>query len=429
MSWKNEWKPLSVIVAGFIIIFFLPVDSVRFDNAVIESLRLVKWYTREHVILCLTPAFFIAGALSVFLSQNSVLQYLGSKANKIIAYGVASVSGSVLAVCSCTILPLFAGIYRMGAGLGPAAAFLYAGPSINVLAIILTARILGFELGVARVVGAVFFSIFIGLVMEIIFSSEEQVRLEARISKDKPKRTLVHNSLFFGLMIAILVFANWGKPQDGAGVWYYIYTVKWYITALVSFVLSILLIQWLGLRWWKVGLVVLATVGTSMLFPGTPLLPFIVAVIGLSILLSATSGEPQDWINSTWDLTKQIIPLLFAGILVSGVLLGRPGEEGLIPSSWVVNTVGGNSFYANLFASIAGAFMYFATLTEVPILQGLIGNGMGKGPALALLLAGPALSLPNMLVIGSVMGTKKTAVYISLVIIMATASGLIFGAM
>ncbi|MHC4843736.1 MAG: permease [Planctomycetota bacterium] len=383
----KEWKKAAIIIAVFLGCFYLPIGNMRFDNAITESLHLVKSYAREHVLLCLVPAFFIAGAISVFVSKASVVKYLGAKANKVLAYGVASVSGTILAVCSCTVLPLFAGIYKMGAGLGPATTFLYSGPAINVLAIILTARVLGLELGIARAVGAILFSIVIGFLMHLIYRKEEIERTNGQIQMPEveSERALWQNAIYFASMVGILVFANWAKPTQQTGLWHVIYSAKWFITGLFVILLAITCILWFK------------------------------------------KSEFNPWLNSTWSFAKQILPLLFFGVLVAGFLLGRPGHEGVIPSAWVSKAVGGNSIRANLFASVAGALMYFATLTEVPILQVLIGNGMGKGPALALLLAGPALSLPNMLVIRSVLGTKKTLVFISLVVVMATISGIIFG--
>ena len=429
MIWKNEWKPLAWIAAAFLAFFYLPIGSQRFQNAVYEALYLTKWYAREHVLLCLIPAFFIAGAIAVFISQASVMKYLGARAKKIISYGVASVSGTILAVCSCTVLPLFAGIYRMGAGLGPATAFLYSGPAINILAIILTARILGLELGIARAVGAIIFSIVIGLLMHFIFRKEEIIKANNQMAIPEPETTrpLGQNALYFAAMVAILIFANWGEPDKTAGFWFTIYLSKWIITGAVSAFFAVMLVTWFGLKLRKVFLVALPTAILAFIFPHEPTIPFAAAVIGLSIITSTSKGETGEWFEQSWGFAKQILPLLFFGVLAAGLLLGRPGQEGLIPSQWISQSVGGNSLGANLFASVAGAFMYFATLTEVPILQGLIGNGMGKGPALALLLAGPALSLPNMLVIRSVMGTKKTAVFVTLVVVMATISGMIYG--
>lgn len=430
-NWKTEWRPLALIAGLFLACFYLPVGAPRFDNAVTEAFELVKWYAREHVILCLIPAFFIAGAIGVFVSQASVMKYLGPKANKALAYGVASVSGTILAVCSCTVLPLFAGIWRMGAGLGPATAFLYSGPAINVLAIVLTARVLGLKLGIARAVGAIVFSVVIGLLMHLIFRKEELAKAEAAAQDPEPEveRPLGHNLIYFACMVGILVFANWGKPMEDAGLWHAIWLWKWPITAACAAGLSFVLVRWFAVAWWKMLAVVGPAAVLAFAFPQQPMIPFVFAVIGLSIVTSTSEGETGDWFSSTWTFAKQITPLLLFGVLAAGFFLGRPGEEGVIPSEWVTQAVGGNSLRANLLASVVGAFMYFATLTEVPILQGLIGSGMGQGPALALLLAGPALSLQSMLVLRTVMGTKKTVVYVTLVVVMATITGLIYGAL
>jgi uncharacterized membrane protein YraQ (UPF0718 family) len=429
IDWKKEWKPLAAITAVFLAFFYFPVGSSRFENAFLEAIYLAKWYAREHVILCLIPAFFIAGAIAVFVSQASVMKYLGAKAKKTTAYGVASVSGSVLAVCSCTILPLFAGIYRMGAGLGPATAFLYAGPAINVLAIILTARVLGVELGIARAVGAVFFSVIIGLFMHLLFRGEEHEKAKTQMAMPEPvvTRPLWKNTVYFAALVGILVFANWGTANGSAGLWHTVFSVKWWITGVLALILAIILTAWFQVKWWKIAFVAIPTAALSAIIPHEPMIPFAAAMLGLSIITGSSKGETGEWFDQSWGFAKQILPLLFFGVLVAGILLGRPGHEGIIPSEWISRSVGGNSLAANLFASVVGAFMYFATLTEVPILQGLLGNGMGKGPALALLLAGPALSLPNMLVIRSVIGTRKTIAYIILVIIMATISGMIYG--
>jgi len=429
VDWQSLWKPMALIVGLFLIFFWLPIDNNRFAGAVIESLALVKWYAREHVLLCLVPAFFIAGGIACFVSQAAVMRYLGPAAKKTLAYGVASVSGTILAVCSCTILPLFAGIYQRGAGLGPATAFLYSGPAINVLAIVLTARVLGAALGGARAVGAIMFSIVIGLLMHLFFRREEQAKIEAAVHLPVPavQRPLWHNVVYFTTMVGILIFATWGKPAVQVGLWNAIYGVKWFVTGLFAVALGVILISWFKVRMVKVALTAGAVLSLALTFPHEPLIAFSAGIVGFSVLLTTTRGETEEWYLSSWDLAKQIMPLLFAGVLVAGLLLGRPGEEGLIPAGWVSGLVGGNSFKANLFASVVGAFMYFATLTEVPILQGLLGAGMGKGPALALLLAGPALSLPNMLVIRSVMGTKKTLVFVCLVVVMSTVSGLLFG--
>ena len=385
----KELRVFFLVLGLFLLCYFFPLEIIPFKGPIFEALALVRWYAREHVLLCLVPAFFIAGAISVFMKQDTVIRYLGPESNKFLSYGVASVSGTILAVCSCTVLPLFSGIYKRGAGLGPATAFLYSGPAINVLAIILTARVLGIELGVARAVGAVLFSVIIGLLMHVIFLKEERNRPQAggfKTVETGDDRPLWKSGLYFAAMVFILVFANWGKPVAGdTGLWPLVFRFKWVITGLFLVLLIYMLIRWF------------------------------------------VKDELTDWVSSSWGFAKQILPLLFLGVLAAGVLLGRPGEEGVIPSSAIESLVGGNSIFANFFASLVGAFMYFATLTEVPILEGLIGSGMGKGPALALLLAGPALSLPNMLVIRGILGTKKTVVFVGLVVLMATITGIIYG--
>jgi len=387
---KKQWLTFLLIPAVFLLACFLPFSSWRFGGPIKEALLMLQEYAREHFLLCLVPAFFIAGGISVFVNQQAVIKYFGASANKVLAYSVAAVSGTILAVCSCTVLPLFSGIYRRGAGIGPATAFLYSGPAINVLAIILTARVLGMELGVARAAGAAVFSVVIGLAMHFIFLKEEREKAKTAAAfaagAEEEDRPLWRNGLYFASMVGILVFANWsGAARGEGGIWEFIFRIKWVLTGI-----------------------------------------FLASLVGI-LIAWFKKDELKEWAVCTWTFARQILPLLFIGVLVAGVLLGRPGHEGLIPSSWVANLVGGNSLFANLFASVAGALTYFATLTEVPILQGLIGAGMGRGPALALLLAGPALSLPNMLVIRSVMGTKKTLVFIALVVSMATVSGYIFG--
>lgn len=429
LNWKSEWKPFFWIVAVFVIFYYLPIDSIRFRGAVVEAIALTRWYAREHVILCLVPAFFIAGAIGVFVSQASVMKYLGAQAGKFVSYSVASISGTILAVCSCTVLPLFAGIYRMGAGLGPATAFLYSGPAINVLAIVLTARVLGMEIGIARAVGAILFSVVIGLMMHLIFLKEETEKVSAQMAmpESETSRPLWQNGIYFASLVVILVFANWGKPEETSGLWYLIYSYKWIITGLAGVGLGAILMFWFKLPRIPLAITALSVLLFGLIFPDVPILAFSAGVVGLSVVLIRRSDESSEWFEQTWGFAKQIMPLLFFGVLVAGLLLGRPGHEGLIPSAWISGWVGGNSLSANLFASVVGTFMYFATLTEIPILQGLIGNGMGKGPALALLLAGPALSLPNMLVIRSIIGTKKTVVFVSLVIVMSTVTGIIYG--
>lgn len=430
-----EMKHLMLIVGVFLLCFFLPIEwlkgSGRVEAALWEALYLVRWYAQEHVILCLIPAFFIAGAVAVFVSQTAVMKYLGPQAHKGTAYGVASVSGTLLAVCSCTILPLFAGIYRMGAGLGPACAFLYAGPAVNVLALVLTATVLGPQMGIARAIGAIFFAVIIGLLMQFFFRKDDLEPIDAAaFSETEVSRPLWQNALYFGSMVGILVFANWGSSGGNSGIWAAIYLWKWYLTSLFAVLLAVMLVLWFGVSIIKMLIAASSVLITILLWPENPLIPFVVGLIGLSLLTALDrqkNVELRNWAMESWEFSKKILPLLFFGVLIAGALLGRPDNEGLIPSAWVVELVGGNSLQANLVAAVVGAFMYFATLTEIPILQGLMGAGMGKGPALALLLAGPALSLPNMLVINSVMGFKKTATFVALVVVMATISGIIYG--
>ena len=386
----REIYKLFILIGVFLIAYFVPWSDPVVRRSGLEAFMMLREYAREHVLTCLIPAFFIAGAIATFVSQASVLKYFGAKAHKVLSYGVASVSGTILAVCSCTVLPLFAGIYSRGAGIGPATAFLYSGPAINVLAIVLTARILGWQLGLARAIGAVIFAVVTGLLMALIFRKDDEARASGDIylpDEEETGRSLWQEAVYMLVMVLILVFAAFARPAPGStGIWPAIFAAKWYITGGLLVVLGFMLKSWF------------------------------------------TRPELKSWVDSTWWFMKQIFPLLFGGVLVAGFLLGRPGHPALIPESWVQGLVGGNSIWANLFASVSGALMYFATLTEVPILQGLIGAGMGRGPALALLLAGPALSLPNMLVIGGVMGWKKTAVFSGIIVVLSTLAGLIYGA-
>ncbi len=421
----------------------MPLQNTRFTTAIDATLDLAQWYAREHVVLCLLPAFFIAGVITVFVSQGSVLKYFGANAKKWLSYTVAAVSGGILAVCSCTILPLFTSIYKRGAGLGPAIAFLYSGPAISVLSIILTARILGVEMGIARVVGAVLFSIVIGLAMAFIFRKEEKVKKEQQMNIIPPpeKRPMWQTAFHFFTLVLILVFANWGAPASGdTGLWQTIFAYKWYVVGALSLLSCWSLIRILKLKAVRVLLGAIVTIASAILanilIPNgklVPLVPMIVAIVCLSVILLLDKGdaENRDWLFSSWGFAKQIMPLLAVGVITAGFLLGSTHDNtsiaGIVPNEWIQWAVGGNSLLSNFFASFTGAFMYFATLTEVPIIQGLLASGMGKGPALALLLAGPSLSLPSMLVINQVLGFKKTAVYVILVIAMATLSGWVFG--
>jgi uncharacterized protein len=388
--WSERKNRLLLVSIGvFLFVFLVPFESERVTAAVRESFLMLSEYAQQHVLLCLVPAFFIAGAIMIFLDQQSVIRYLGPKAKKFVAYGVASISGTILAVCSCTVLPIFKGIYKKGAGIGPAVAFLYSGPAINILAIVLTAKVLGIQLGIARAIGAIVFSIVIGFLMHLIFRNEDENRVTNaamfEADADGSKRGLGKMAIYMASMIGILVFINWAPSQGASTGWDAVYRGKYIISAGFAVVLLYALIRWFR------------------------------------------RSELADWLRATRDFAVQILPLLFGGVLVAGFLLGRPGHMALIPAEWIARLVGGNSLGANLVASVAGALMYFATLTEVPIMQGLIGAGMGDGPALALLLAGPSLSLPSMLVISGEIGWKKTSVFIGLVVALSTVAGLVFG--
>ena len=324
-------------------------------------------YLSAHVLTCLVPAFFIAGAIAVFISQASVIRYFGPKANKLMSYSVASVSGTILAVCSCTVLPLFGGIYKRGAGIGPATAFLYSGPAINVLAMVYTARILGYNLGIARAVGAIIFAAGIGLIMALIYRKEESMKdaaAFAALETDPSTKPWWQQIVFFAVLVGILIFAA---------------SQNWLFTGPLLAALGIILWRWFH------------------------------------------KGEIVIWMKETLRFARLIVPWLLVGVFVAGIITT------FVPEQAVMAWVGGNSLLSNFTASFLGALMYFATLTEVPIVSAFMGLGMGKGPTLALLLAGPALSLPNMLVIRNIMGTKRTLTYIALVVVFATISGYIFG--
>jgi hypothetical protein len=385
----KEPTKLLLLLLTFVAAYFVPWTNDTIRQAGLEAFMMLQEYAREHVLTCLIPAFFIAGAIAVFVSQASVLKYFGATARKILSYSIASVSGTVLAVCSCTVLPLFAGIYTRGAGIGPATAFLYSGPAINVLAVVLTARILGWHLGLARAVGAIFFATLAGLLMAFFFRKEDKARATGPMylpEEEAKGRSLAQETLFMLTLVLILIFAAFAKPgADSTGLWQVIFSAKWHITAALMVLTGLMLKGWFR------------------------------------------RDERITWVQSTWGFMKQIFPLLGAGVLVAGFMLGRPGHPALIPEHYVQGLVGGNSLWANLFASTSGALMYFATLTEVPILQGLLGAGMGRGPALSLLLAGPALSLPNMLVIGGVLGVRKTAVFCTIIVILSTIAGMTYG--
>jgi len=430
MSARGEIRSLTLIAGIFLVVYFAPVGSPRLGGALVEALSFARTYAREHMLFGLLPAFFIAGAIAALVSKGAIMKYLGARAKRSIAYGVASISGSVLAVCSCTILPLFAGIYARGAGLGPATTFLYAGPAINVLAIILTARVLGAQIGIARAAGAVGFSIVVGLVMHVLFRGEEVARAEASVAEPEPDahRPVSQSLLLFATMIAILALVNWGQSPGASGLGRFIYRAKWILAGVAGIALAVQVKLWFRLSAVLIGAAVAPAVVLALALPGRPLPAFLLGIAGLVFVTWRGGSESRTWLDESWSFAKRILPLLFAGILIVGFLLGRPGHEGLVPTEWITRLVGGNSLRSTIVAALSGGLMYFCTLTEVPIVQGLMGSGMGKGPALAFLLAGPAVSLPNVLIMRSVVGTRKTVVYLALVVTMATVAGFAFGA-
>ncbi len=420
---KKEGRNLLLAFLIFLFLYYLPFPD-RIIKGLKEAVYLTHEYAREHVIFCLLPALFIAGAITTFLSSSTVMKYLGANAPKYLSYSVASVSGTILAVCSCTVLPIFAGIYFRGAGIGPATTFLYSGPAINVLAIVLTAKILGLDIGFARAVFAIFGSILIGLMMEFIFKREEKIRIGSlEFEEDKKAIPLFKGVIVLALLIGILVFANWGGKE---GIAYTIYVIKWHLVSILSILLGIVLIFWFNLSKAKIISTAFLVV-FSYLVLGEKEIPFLIGVLGFSYALITNKGEMVEWFQNTYLLAKQIFPLLIIGVFIAGLFLGRPGQEAIIPASFVSSLVGGNSIFANFFASLFGVLMYFATLTEVPILQGLLGSGMGYGPALALLLSGPSVSLPSLLVLKSIWGVKKTLAYGALVLFLSALCGYLFG--
>jgi uncharacterized membrane protein YraQ (UPF0718 family) len=435
---KKELTILAALVAIFLFAYFVNFTDSEVQNAIMDAFYMLQWYAQYHTLACVVPAMFIAGAIATFFSKETVLRHLGPKANKAEAYGVASVSGTVLAVCSCSVLPMFAGIYRVGAGLGPASAFLYSGPAINVMAIFLTARVLGFDLGIARIVGAVVFAVIIGLIMAAVFRKDEDERTEAVMQLPDPppaKRSLWQTALFFIVMITFLVFSDWANPSqtiieknDGTRM-----QVSVLLKATDTY--RVQLQEPLG-DLQKGAKITLATSDIRSVEDWTPdnykwaawvhhHRWYFAGACFLAVLLMVglwfDREELGDWMGQTWIFSKSIIPLLFGGVLVTGFV------GALIPEEIVAGWVGGDSFGANLIASMIGGLWYFATLTEIPILEALIGLGMGRGPALALLLAGPALSLPSILVIYSVIGFKKTLMFCLLTVVMSTIVGLIYG--
>ncbi len=366
---KKEYKIMFWILVTFSLFYFIPYQSKWFETSVIGGINLLNEYAKEHVLTCLIPALFIAGAIAVFIKKDAVLKLLGAKTKKYISYGIASISGAILAVCSCTILPIFAGIRSRGAGLGPAITFLFSGPAINIAAIFLTMSVLGYDIGFARIIASIGIAIIVGLTMAFIFK-EKITNTNLIISEEK--KVNLSKSIMFIFFISLI---------------------------------GILIIN--GLQIDKI---------IKYLFIGS-----LIIIIVLIAIFKFSKDLRKNWLKETWNFSKLILPMLFIGVFIAGFIMP------LIPETIITNLVGENTIYSNLIASIFGAFMYFSTLTEIPILQALITKGMHSGPALALLLAGPALSLPNMLVVRNILGNKKTLVYISLVIFYSTIAGFIFG--
>ena len=430
----KQLKILAAFVGIFLMAYFLPLANPRISAAILEAFKLLQWYARNHVLACVLPALFIAGGIMTFLSQASVMRYLGPKSNKLAAYVVASVAGTVLAVCSCSVLPMFAGIYKLGAGLGPASAFLYSGPAINILAIFLTARVLGFDIGLWRALGAIGFAFLIGLGMAGIFRREERAKAEAALvmlDPPAPRRRLWQNALLLGCMVAFLVFSDWFNPGDAI-------VERTDGTEIRGVVLQEMHDEVMIQVQASVGGV---RAGERLTLPKSEIAAiqeahswvmdvyhrrwYIAGLMGLAVVLMTWRWVDREefgaWMHNTWDFTKLLIPLLFGGVFVVGFL------SALLPDKQIGQLVGDNRLRANFVASLVGALFYFATLTEVPITQALMEHGMARGPALALLLAGPALSLPNMLVLVKVMGFKKTTAITLLIVVMATITGMIFG--
>jgi uncharacterized protein len=430
----KEWKKFAWLVGIFLVAYFIPLGNPKVSNAILESFRLLQWYAVNHTLACVVPAMFIAGAISTFMSQASVMRYLGPNSNRTLAYGVASVSGTILAVCSCSVLPMFAGIYAMGAGLGPASAFLYSGPAINVMAIFLSARVLGFDLGVARAVGAVVFAVVIGLFMALIFRVADQRRVGEMHLPDAPPnpRPLWKTTLYFLCMILFLIFSDWYNTND------VILTTKdgKAISANIRYStqdnLDIQEYQPDGRLSTEVQRIDRQKIASIEPVPSFTMTVhsikwYLTGLMGLLVLLMVwkwfSRDEVKQWMQATWDFGLMIVPLLFGGVFLTGFI------GALIPERAVAAFVGGNGLFSNFVAAFVGMLWYFATLTEIPIVEMLMRLGMGKGPALALLLAGPALSLPSIFVIYKIIGGKKTFVFCSLVVVMSTVVGFLFGMM
>jgi uncharacterized membrane protein YraQ (UPF0718 family) len=436
MANAREWKIFSAMGAVFVLAYYLPLANTKVVGAIVEAFKLLQWYARNHTLACVVPALFIAGGITTFLSKEAVLRYLGPKSNKAAAYSVASVSGIVLAVCSCSVLPMFAGIYHLGAGLGPASAFLYSGPAINVLAIFLTGRVLGPEIGLWRALGAVCFAFVVGLGMALIFRREENRKAESAVQLPEPPKTgrkLWQNALLLAAMIAFLVFSDWFNPGDAIVRRTDGTDVRGVVLQEMHDEVMIQVQESVGAT----------RAGERLVLPKSEITEIVVAdswvmhvhhvrwylagLMGLAVILMTwrwvERKEFWTWMGNSWDFAKLLVPLLFGGVFVVGFI------SALLPDRQIAMLVGDNSLQANFIGSVVGALFYFATLTEVPITQALMEHGMAGGPALALLLAGPALSLPNMLVLIKVMGIKKTLTFCAIIVVVATTTGMLYGLM
>jgi len=430
----KEVKTLLVLVGIFLFFYLVPFGNPKVGAAIAEAFRLLQWYIREHTLACVVPAMFIAGAISTFLSQASVMRYLGPKSNRFLAYTVGAVSGCVLAVCSCSVLPMFAGIYAMGAGIGPGSAFLYSGPAINVMAIFLSARVLGIDLGVARAIGAIAFAYIIGLIMAFVFRRQEAEKVRIAMQMPEPPaspRRLWQTVLYFATMVLFLVFSDWANTNDVTIRLRDGRTLTANVRTQAADNLDVQ--EYLPSGQLEPAVKRLAVADVAEI---KPVPSFAMAVHGIRWVLAGAMGlavlvmlwrwfgrdEIKEWLGATWTFAKMIVPLLFGGVFVTGFV------SALIPEKAVASIVGDDSLLSNFVASFVGMCWYFATLTEIPITQALMNLGMAKGPALALLLAGPALSIPSILVLRKIMGGMKTFVFCTLVVIMSTLVGLIFGA-
>ena len=333
----------------------------------------IKEYVALHVITCLIPAFLLAGAMITFISRDTVIRYMGFEAKKSVAFPLAAISGIFLAVCSCTVIPIAAGIYRRGGSIGPAFILLWTAPATNLLALIYTGAILGMDVAAVRVVAAVSTAFIVGLVMMYAFAGEEKERSSAKDHSVQQGRIM-------------------GRED---------------IVILILLLLTLLLPNYLG-----VGGPYLHKVAIFLVALGVTL---------AYVYSKKETDEIKEWLHETWWFVRLIFPMLMVGVFIVGII------GAILPEDWITNYLGGSGISPTFLASLIGAVSYFATLTEAPFVHTLMELGMGKGPALALLLAGPGLSLPNMVVITRVFGFKKAAIYITITVILATIAGFVAG--